>query len=380
MNVLQVVPELNAGGVERTTIEIAQALSAQGHVAHVASLGGRMEDELAKAGGILHRLEIGSKNPLSLRRNTKALIEIIRKHKIDIVHARSRAPAWPASAAARATHVPFITTYHGIYNARSRLKRRYNAIMAKGDIVIANSIYTKNHIIQTHGIEESRIKVIPRGVNMDVFDPRRFNLEDCAARRQRWGVCEDARVLLLPGRLTRWKGQLVALEAFAKLARDMDNIVLVLLGDAQGRDEYVRALNDKAESLNISDKVVLAPHSRNMPLALAASHIVLAPSIEPEAFGRVIIEAQAMEKLVVASAHGGAMSTMIDGFTGALVPPGDITALAEGIKSVLDMPASKYLVNARAARERIGEHFSEKRMKDATLDVYKQVLSDKRRQ
>ncbi len=380
MNVLQVVPELDAGGVERTTIEIAEALSAHGHVAHVASAGGRLEEELTKAGGILHRLNIGSKNPLSLRGNTKALIKIIRDNKIDIVHARSRAPAWPASAAAKATHVPFITTYHGIYNAKSRLKRGYNAVMAKGDIVIANSIYTKRHIMNEHGLEESRIRVIPRGVNMDIFDPRQFIRDDCVAQRRRWGVSEHTRVLLLPGRLTRWKGQLVAMEAFANLAKEIDNIALVLLGDAQGRDGYVRELKEKAEVLNIADKVVFAPHSRNMPLSLASSHLVIVPSVEPEAFGRVIIEAQAMEKLVVASAHGGAMSTMIDGFTGMLVPPGDVSKLADAIKSVLNMPVSEYVTNARAARMRIGQYFSENRMKQATLDVYEEVLTDKHSQ
>ena len=154
MNILQVLPELNAGGVERTAIEIAQALHAKGHVPHVASLGGRLEDELRAAGGVLHKVPVGSKNPLSLRSNIKALTKIIKDHNIDLVHVRSRAPAWAAKPAAEGANIPFITTYHGIYNAKSRLKRRYNAIMAKGDIVIANSEFTKAHILKEHSIKE----------------------------------------------------------------------------------------------------------------------------------------------------------------------------------------------------------------------------------
>ena len=206
MNILQVVPELNAGGVERTTIEVAQALNARGHTPHVVSAGGRLEDELRAAGGVLHRLRVGSKNPMSLRRNTKELIDIIKTNKIDIVHARSRAPAWPARAAAQATNTPFVTTYHGIYNAKSGLKRRYNAIMAKADIVIANSEFTKKHIMAEHGTADENIVVIPRGVDMALFDPSKICATDIAQMRTKWGVVDGDKVVLLPGRLTRWKG------------------------------------------------------------------------------------------------------------------------------------------------------------------------------
>ncbi|RZV40843.1 MAG: glycosyl transferase, partial [Acidimicrobiales bacterium] len=239
MNILQVVPELNAGGVERTTIEIAQALTKKGHTAHVACEGGRMEDELEKAGGILHRLKLASKNPLSLRRNTKALIKLIREHKIELVHARSRAPAWAAKAAADAVGIPFITTYHGIYNAKTGLKRRYNAIMAKGEVVIANSNFTKNHIIQEHGTDPDKIVVIPRGVEMKVFDPVKVKRADRETMLKAWAVSGKRPVVLLPGRLTRWKGQLVALDAIANLKDNGIESDLVLLGDAQGREDYI---------------------------------------------------------------------------------------------------------------------------------------------
>jgi len=286
MNILQVVPELNAGGVERTTIEIAQALSANAHEAHVACAGGRMEDELEKAGGILHRLNLASKNPLSLRGNTKALIKLIKEHKIDIVHARSRAPAWAAKAAADAAGIPYITTYHGIYNAKSGLKRRYNAIMAKGEVVIANSDFTKAHIIKEHGVDADTIVVIPRGVEMDVFDPASLKPSEITAMRDSWGVSGKRPIILLPGRLTRWKGQLVAITALKKLQKNDIDADLVLLGDAQGREDYVTELETQIKTMDLEDRVFLADHTKNMTAAYAAADIVLSASTDPEAFGR----------------------------------------------------------------------------------------------
>ncbi|PHS35110.1 MAG: glycosyl transferase [Robiginitomaculum sp.] len=373
MNILQVLPELNAGGVERTTIEIAQALNAAGHTPHVASLGGRLEDELKAAGGVLHRLNVGSKNPMSLRRNTKALIDIIKTDKIDIVHARSRAPAWPAKAAAKATHIPFLTTYHGIYNAKSGLKRRYNAVMAKGDVVIANSNFTKRHIIREHKIDAGKIVVIPRGVDMDVFDPNLVTDAEIIQIKCQWGV-DSGPIILLPGRLTRWKGQLVAVDALKMLGGRGINASLVLLGDAQGRDDYVAEIKSKANSLGLSDKVILAGHSRSVPTALTAADVVISTSTDPEAFGRVMAEAQAMQRLVVASNHGGARETVIEGRGGRLVTPGHGQALADGIADILGLSKSEYTKRAKAARTRIGLQYSAQAMKTATLVVYEQIL------
>ncbi|MBN4056023.1 glycosyltransferase family 4 protein [bacterium AH-315-J23] len=372
MNILQVVPELNAGGVERTTIEVAQALRAAGHVPHVACAGGRLEDELRAAGGILHRLEVGSKNPMSLRSNTKALIEIIKTHKIDIIHARSRAPAWPAKAAAKATNITFITTYHGIYNAKSGLKRRYNAVMAKGDIVIANSYFTKDHVRGEHNIDAANIVVIPRGVDMSLFDPALVAAKDIAAIRREWGVGDNP-IILLPGRLTRWKGQLVAVEALKLLG---GKAILVLLGDAQGRDDYVAEIKTKADALGVGERVILAGHSRSMPTALMAADVVVSASTDPEAFGRVMAEAQAMTRLVVASDHGGARETILDGAGGYLVAPNDSKALAEGVAKVLALPKSKYTARAKVARKRIGEEYSAATLKSATLAVYDRALEN----
>ncbi len=376
MNILQVVPQLNAGGVERTTIEIAQALSAAGHVPHVASEGGRMEDELLTANGILHRHPMGSKNPFNLRKNTRALIDIIKTNKIEIIHARSRAPAWAARAASQAANIPFITTYHGIYNAKSNLKRRYNAVMAKGDIIIANSKFTKAHIIKEHNTAPDKIVVIPRGVDMDLFDPALISEKNIHECRVNWGAVLNLPVLLLPGRLTRWKGQLVAAKALSIL-RKTNDAYLILLGDAQGRNEYVREIKALANEHGLQSRVIIAPHSANMALAYAASDIIISASTDPEAFGRIAAEAQAMGKFVAASKHGGALETVLDGQTGLLIQPSNPQALASGITELMQWPQSKNKAQAQFARKHIAQNFSASAMKSATLAVYQQALNSK---
>ena len=367
MNVLQVVPELNAGGVEGTTLEVAQALIAEGHTAHVVSAGGRMEGELLRMGGHLHKTDIGSKNIFSLFRRIRLLRAIIHEYKIDIVHARSRAPAWPAYHAARIEGVPFLTTYHGIYNSGSFLKTYYNSVMAKGEHIIANSEFTKAHIIKTHGIAADRITAIARGVDMAKFDPEAVSAKDALAQRNRWGVSPEQKVILLPGRLTRWKGQLVAVEALPHLP---DRHVLILLGDAQGRDEFVAEIDTKAAALGVTERVFKPGHSRDVPTALAAADVVISASTDPEAFGRVAAEAQAMHKPVVATAHGGALESVVDGATGYLVTPSDPKALAGGIQAALNWPD----YDGPAARARISAEFSTKSLQSKTLAVYKDLL------
>lgn len=367
MNILQVVPALSAGGVERTALEIAGALTEAGHHAHVASAGGRLESELQAAGGIFHCAPLETKNPIKMRRNTKTLIKIILAHNIDIVHARSRAPAWSAHAAAKACGVPYVTTYHGIYNANSGLKRCYNSIMARGEIVIANSQFTADHIMSEHGLNADKIRVIPRGVDMKRFDPAVILTADAKKLRQAWGVTPDQTCLLLPGRLTAWKGQGVAIKALGELP---DTFALVLLGDAQGRDAYVGEMLALAKSLGIHARVHIPGHSADMPTAFAAADIVLSASTDPEAFGRIAAEAQAMSKWVIASDHGGATETVIAGVTGARTPPGDASALAAAITAG---PAQRY--KPAAGRAHIQANFSDRQMMDKTLAAYKEVLS-----
>ena len=247
------------------------------------------------------------------------------------------------------------------------LKRHYNAIMAKGDLIIANSEYTKRHIQKEHGTDSGIIRVIPRGVDMKMFDPE-HNLQNSAARlRKSWKVENDNTLILLPGRLTRWKGQIIAIKAIAKLGTSYK---LVLLGDPQGRDAYVKELEALAEKLGIKDQVVMPGHCTEMPAALLASDIVIAPSVEPEAFGRVVAEAQAMGRPVIASAHGGPMETIIQNKTGIVFEPGNFEALASGLRDVTAW--ENY--DAKFARAHIANNYSKSQLQDKTLAVYEELL------
>lgn len=368
-NVLQVLPALDAGGVERTTIEVAEALVEAGHGAYVVSGGGRLVQRLTKTGATHFTARIGSKGLFSFPWRVAALRKLIVMNKIDIIHARSRAPAWAAWRAALAEGIPFVTTYHGIYNEGFLGKRRYNSIMARGDLVIANSNFTAEHIKATHKTPEARIRVIPRGVDMDVFDPEAVSPVRIEAVWKKWAVKSEDRVILLPARLTRWKGQTVAIKALAKLPEDT---VLVCAGDPQGRDDYVNELRKLAEKLGVAGRLRLPGHEPDMAAAYLAADRVTTPSTDPEAFGRTAAEAQAMGRWVVATNHGGALDVIEAGRTGALVPPGDPDALA---RALLGVPGT---YDGASARARVEAHFSKRSLQNATLNVYEEVLAGRK--
>ena len=368
-SVLQVLPALEAGGVERTVLEVAEALIREGHAAHVVSAGGRLVPELTALGATHYTMDVGSKSLMGFPWRVAALRRLIAHTRADIVHARSRAPAWAAWRASVAQDTPFVTTYHGIYNEGFPGKRRYNSVMARGDRVIANSRFTAEHVARTHGTPFSRIRVVQRGVDMARFDPASVAPAEVAARRAAWGVPIGAPLVLLPGRLTAWKGGEVAVRALARLPEDTH---LVLLGDAQGRDGFVSSLWRLAGELDVDERVHMPGHDADMPTALMAADVVICPSTDPEAFGRTAAEAQAMGRAVVASAHGGALETVEDGGTGLLVPPGDADALAAAIGGAPTLPG----VGARA-RARIGQHFSKAAMQKGVLSVYAEVLDRK---
>ena len=263
--------------------------------------------------------------------------------------------------AARAENVPFVTTYHGVYNAKTALKRGYNSVMAKGDVVIANSNFTCEHIIREHGTSPETITVIPRGVDMKVFDPARISKAAVLARRKSWGVPSGARLILLPGRLTRWKGQIVAIEALSHLS---ETTHLVLLGDPQGRDDYVAELESKAKELNLVEQVHIPGHDSDVAAAYLAADIVICPSTDPEAFGRTAAEAQAMSRPVIAADHGGAVEVVKHGITGWRTPPGDAKALAEAI-GMIDK-----LTGLSGARDWIATNYSKKALQESLIRVY----------
>ncbi len=375
--ILQVIPDLAAGGAERTTIEMAEAITSAGGRALVASEGGRLETALREAGGELIRLNAASKNPLTIRKNTRLLEALIAEEKIDLVHARSRAPGWSAYVAAQRTNTPFVTTYHGAYSGTSGLKKRYNSVMARGDLVIANSEWTAAHVMNVHEIPRDRIVTIPRGVDFEAFDPDRLTDDRLSAIRSAWELdADDKRVkLVLPGRLTSWKGQGLAIDAIGALEPgEREQLHLILPGDAQGRQSYVTELEDKIIAHKLGGGVSIVGHTADMPAAYALADIVLAPSTRPEAFGRVAAEASAMGKPVIVADHGGQRETVIEGETGTRADPGSVEALTAAIRTLMSLPPEARAAMGAAGQAYVRENYSKKQLQTATLQVYARLL------
>lgn len=377
--ILQVIPAMDAGGAERTTLEMARAIVAAGGRAIVATSGGRMIGALEQAGARVSILPAQAKNPLIIAANALRLAGLIRATGADLIHARSRAPAWSALMAARRTGVPLVTTWHGAYRAGSPWKRLYNSAMARGDRVIANSAFTAETIRETSDPGD-RLMIIHRGADTDEFNPRRVSPERRAAILEKWGLKKgEGPVLLLPARLTDWKGHGVAIEATGRLqeaglAGAATDLRLIFAGDAQGRDGYAASLARGVEELGLGRMIRLVGHCDDMPAAYAAADIVLSPSTRPEAFGRVAAEAGAMGRVVIATDHGGARETVVDGETGFLIEPGSADALANAVVRTIGLgPEGRAAMGAKAAT-RIAAKFSTAAMTAATIAAYTSLL------
>jgi glycosyltransferase involved in cell wall biosynthesis len=371
--VLQVLPALESGGVERGTVEIVTALSARGWTALVASAGGRLVPAVTAAGGRHIALPLTTKSPLAIWRNAARLAQIIRAERVSLVHARSRAPAWSAWLAARRTGVPFVTTYHGAYGDEGFGKRRYNSVMAKGVRVIVASRFIADLVRKQHGVVEERLRLIPRGIDTAVFDPPAVGSTRVARLAAAWKVAEGTEVVLLPARLSRWKGQDTLIAALQMLARP--DLRCVLLGDEAGREGYAETLRDLASKAGVRAQLVFAGHCDDVPAALLLAKVVVSPSTQPEAFGRAVIEAQAMARLVIATNHGGAAETVQDGETGLLVPPGDAAALAEAIGRALDMPEPARRAIGVRARRAVRQLYTVDALQASTVAVYEEVVA-----
>ena len=375
--ILQVIPDLSAGGAERTTVEMAEAITGAGGRALVASAGGRLESALAEVGGELIPMNAASKNPLTIRKNTRLIEAIVAEQSVTLIHARSRAPAWSAYVAARRTETPFVTTYHGAYSGRSGLKKRYNSVMARGDLVIANSEWTAAHVMEIHDTPRERIVTIPRGVDFASFDPAKVSEERIADLKSTWQIepGDDRLVFVLPGRLTSWKGQSLAIDALGALdGAERDRLHLVLAGDDQGRKRYVAELEDKIIAHKLGGTVSIVGHTSDMPAAYMAADVVVAPSTRPEAFGRVAAEASAMAKAVIVADHGGQRETVIEGQTGTRAEPGSAASLTACIRTLVNLRREARDAMGTAGQAFVREHFSKKQLQTATLNVYARLL------
>lgn len=376
--ILQVVPALETGGAERTTVDMARAIVAAGGRAIVASRGGRMVEELIEAGASHVEMAAHSKNPVVMGLNVERLARLIEREGVDLVHARSRAPGWSALAAARRAKVPFVTTYHSRVHEKPRLKVFYNSVMARGDAVIANSEWTAANIRAVHKPEEARIFTVPRGIDIAAFAapaPERI-----AALRSHWGIGDEAGTIFLhAARLTRWKGQGTSIEAARLLKeRGVADFTLFLAGDPQGRDAYEGELRQGIAAAGLEAEVRLTGHCGDMAAAYALSDCVLSPSIEPEPFGRTAVEAQAASRPVIVSDAGGQQETVVEGKTGFRVPPGDPQALADAMARVMATGRDARAAMGAAGHENAARHYSVGAMCEATLSIYARLIGRNR--
>ena len=379
---MQAVPRLDAGGSEQAAVEIAEALTRAGASALVATEGGRMATAITDGGGEIIPLPVASKNPLTILANARRLARLIEERSVDLVHARSRAPAWSAFLAARRTRRPFVTTYHGAYGDPGPLKSAYNSVMSRGDRVIANSRYTADLIGSRHPAARERIRVIYRGVDEGIFDANAVPPEAVASLRERWGVAPETKIVLQAARLTGLKGHRDTIEAAFLLAADgaLDGAVVIFAGDAGSGSGYAQDLAALIARHGLEDKVRLVGHCGEMPAAFLAAQVALVPSLVPETFGRTSIEAQAMGCPVILSDIGALPETIIapeqdkSPFTGWLVPPGDAAALAAKIRLALNLaPEARTVLGSRACK-RVAAKFTLRAMQLATLKVYDELL------
>ncbi len=370
MTVLQIIPRLDVGGAERGTIDVAAALVAAGHRALVMSAGGAMVEPLVRSGAEHFTADIGSKNPLNVWRNRRRLAEFIKSQAVNIVHARSRMPAWSAYFATRALRVPFVTTFHDAYRAGNPGKKLYNSVMARGDRVIAISRFIAEHIGTQYPAARARIAIIPRGIDFSVFDPAAVSAERREQFRAVHAIEPAAPLIILPARLSHTKGHELTVRALSRLAAPHYRCLFIGLG----RSGYRERLLALTRSLGLADRVSLVEQT-DLVAAYACADLVLSPSQKAEGFGRVPVEAQAMGIPVIATALGATSETVLNGETGWLVPAGDAQALADATERVLSLAPEQRRILAENAMRHVRAHFDVKDMCAATLEVYADLMS-----
>ncbi len=372
--ILQVIPALFSGGVERGTIEVAKMLKEVGYNPIVVSSGGLLVEELLALDIIHIYMNSDSKNPFTIWKNARLLSEIINKYQVDIVHARSRAPAWSCYIATKATNTKFLTTFHGIYNVSNYFKYLYNNVMVKGEKVIAVSDFVKQHILDNYKIPENKITVIHRGVDYHYFDPQNVTKDKLLKCKKKYNIPSNVPIILLPSRMTSWKGHMILIEALGKL-KHLDFYCLIV-GDLSKHPNFTNRIKSIRNSLRLQSRVQIFGNEPDMQCLYKISDIILSTSIEPEAFGRTIIEGQSMEKIVIATNIGGASETISDQKTGFHVKANDPIDLAEKIEyclSIINTDQGRAI--EQAARKTVIDHFSLDLMLKKTLDLYQEILN-----
>ncbi|MBI1364259.1 MAG: glycosyltransferase [Proteobacteria bacterium] len=372
--VLQVTAALGGeGGVERGTLEMANYITQRGWRSIVASAGGVLVEGVLRGGSEHIEMPLAAKSPAAIFANALKLKNLIRENNVSIVHARSRAPAWAAYMACKMTGTPFVTTFHGTYGLQSPLKKHYNSVMVRGRKVIAISNFIAEHIMRNYGVQQHDIHVAHRGFDPRVFDPEKIDNATIENLWARWNIAAHTPVIVLPGRLTRWKGH----EAFIRALGTMKGMAwrAVIVGGFDRKQTFYWQMQELTRKLGIDERVIFHGSSDNMPAIYAAADIVVSASIEPEAFGRVAVEGQAMGRPVIATAHGGSLETVKQGETGWLVKPADVPAMALALTDAVTTDLKKLRKMGEKGREWVSGHFTTEKMCAAEFATYQQILS-----
>ncbi len=380
IKVLQVIPKLGYGGAETGCYDLAHYLNEQGCSSFIVTSGGALIKYIDRKKVKLIRLPVQSKNPLLIILNSVILSIIILFFNINIVHARSRAPAWSCFIATKITGRKFVTTFHGTYNFNNSIKKFYNSIMLRSDLIIAGSNFIFSHIKEKYSSyldSKKRLLCIFRGINVDYFHGKKIKLSDEEKLIKKWNLNKDNKIILFPGRLTAWKGQEMFIESLGILKKKNfdNNFTAIILGNDQGRKIYKKKLERLVEQHRLNNNVLFVENFNIMPIAYKVSNIVVSCSIEPEAFGRIAVEAQSMEKPIIASNIGGSIETIIDNKTGFLFEAGNPNKLSEKIAEVLNL--SEVTLNGMGAegRKNVIKKFNVEKMCFSTYSEYKKLLN-----
>jgi glycosyltransferase involved in cell wall biosynthesis len=380
LKVLQVIPKLGYGGAETGCYDIAHYLPENNCESFIVTSGGELLKFVDKKKVKVIKLPVNSKNPLLIFFNSLALIWIILYNNISIVHARSRAPAWSCYLATILTGRKFVTTFHGTYNFESKLKKFYNSVMVKSDLIIAGSNFIFSHIKENYSKYfdvNKRLRVIFRGINVDYFDPTTKIESDEKKLLKQWEIEKDKKIILLPGRLTSWKGQELFIEAInlVNIELGYEAFYVVILGSDQGRDLYKKKLNRLSDQFRMNNQVRFIDHCKDMALAYKISDIIVSASTEPEAFGRVAVEAQSMEKPIIASNIGGSNETIIDEKTGFLFDSGNSKSLSQKILKLLYLDETSLKLIGTEGRKNVIKKFNVEKMCFSTYSEYKKIMN-----
>jgi glycosyltransferase involved in cell wall biosynthesis len=380
--VMQILPALENGGVERGTIDIAKALKKEGFEPIVVSKGGILVYQLKEAKINHIQLDVGTKNPLKIYANIKKISQIITENSVDIVHVRSRAPMWSAYFACKQTNTKLVATVHGTYSVKFLFwknfapKRIYNAIMLKADRIIVVSDFIKNYLIENYqnkipNFPLDKISVIQRGADLGYFNLSKVSKNRIIDLSKKWHLPDDKKIILMPARFTEWKGHEFLIESLSKVRH---NFLCLMVGSDHGHKAFRKKIENKIIQLDLQGRVKIAGVSKDMPVLYAISHLVVCPSVRPEAFGRIAIEAQAMQRPIISTKIGGSLETVIDGQTGFLVDVGDTAKMAELIDHVLDLSDERSAEIGAAGHENVRTKFSNEKMCDSTLEVYRSII------